>query len=84
MGIVVSWATAVTRWPPLCGQGGDDTADNLPTKQHPEVADTPDRYRLDFGVGRYRPKAGHDHVECGRKCQPANAVGYRRGGESAQ
>ena len=65
-------------------QRGDDAADDLPAEEHPEVADPADRYGLHLGVGRHRPQARHDHVECGRECQPSHAIRYRRGGESAQ
>jgi hypothetical protein len=65
-------------WPDLCGQRFSDTADNLPIQEHPEMADAAYRYGFSSGLGRYRPNAGHDHVECGRKCHPANVVGYRR------
>ena len=59
---------------PLCEQRGDYAADNLPTHEHPEVADVTNLYGLHLGVGRHRSEAGHDHVECGRECQPPHAV----------
>jgi hypothetical protein len=68
----------------LCGQRGDDAVDHLPTQQHPRGDRRRRPLRSAVSVGRHRPEAGHDHVECGRECQPPHAVRHRSGGQSAQ
>ena len=72
-------ASDALSWLVVCGQCGDDAADNLPAQEHPEVTDAADCHGLHFGLARYRPNAGHNDVELGRDCQPPHAVGHWRG-----
>ena len=65
-------------------QRGDYATDNLLAQEQPEMADTADRYGLYFGVGRHRPQARYDHVECRRECQPTDARRQWRASDSPQ